>query len=66
MGDRADFIVVGSPIYNVGGQTRHPLLSMVHCHMGQEGVAERIRISDPFKRKGGKSKQFDSRGTGIQ
>lgn len=27
MGDRADFIVVGSPIYNVGGQTRHPLLS---------------------------------------
>ena len=27
MGDRADFIVVGSPIYSVGGQTRHPLLS---------------------------------------
>ena len=27
MGDRADFIVVCSSIYNVGGQTRRPLLS---------------------------------------
>ena len=26
MGDRADFIVVGSPIYDVSGQTRRPLL----------------------------------------
>lgn len=53
MGDRADFIVVCPPIYNVGGQTG-PSLScpMMHCHMGQERVAERIRISDPFQKEG--------------